>query len=104
MLTKGVIQLNKKCASTSVKMVTFGSFKPTNIGPFILKTVEFRLINKVKNGDGLVSITTASGEVIWVHHDLINDEGWEAVGSRSTSEKTRKAKTSLRYSRQAIKA
>ncbi|XXG41707.1 hypothetical protein AAC387_Pa01g2119 [Persea americana] len=48
MLTKGVIQLDKKCDFASVDMVAFGSFKPTNIGPFIPRTMEFRLINKSK--------------------------------------------------------
>ena len=73
-------------------MVAFGSFKPTNIGPFKPKTVDFQLINTVENGDGLVSIITAFGEVILVHPNLINDEGWETVGSRSTSEKGGKPK------------
>ena len=75
MLTKGVKQLNKKCDSASVNMVAFGPFKPTNIGPFIPKMVEFWLINKVENGDGLVPVTIAFGEVIQVHPNLINDEG-----------------------------
>ena len=101
MLTKGVIQLDKKCDSALGEMVAFGSFKPTNIGPFIPKTMEFWPINKVENGDDLISVTTASGEVIWVNPNLIYDEGWETVGSRSTSEKRRKAKKLLRNSCQA---
>ena len=76
----------------SVNVVAFGSFEPTNIGPVIPKTIEFRLINEVENGDGLVSVTTASGEMMQVHPDLINDNGWETVGSMSTSEKRWKAK------------
>ena len=56
-------------------MVAFGSFKPTNIGPVISKTVEFRLINKVESSDGLILVATASGEMIRVHFDLINHDG-----------------------------
>ena len=39
-----------------------------------------------------------------MHPGLINDEGWEAVGSRSTFEKRMKAKKPLRNFRQAVKA
>ena len=76
MLTKGVIQLDQKCDMASVNTVAFGSFEIINIGPVRSKTIEFWLINKVKNSDGLVSVITTSGEVIRVHPDLINDDGW----------------------------
>ena len=92
MLTKGVIQLDQKCDTALVNKTTFRSFEPTNIRHDISKTIEFKLSNKVKNSDGLISVTTSSGEVIRVHPDLINDDGWETVGSRSTSEKRRKTK------------
>ena len=75
MLTKGVIQLDKKCESAEVNIVAFGSFEPTNILLVIQKMIEFQLINKVEDGDGLVSVAIASGEVIQMHPDLINYEG-----------------------------
>ncbi|XXG56108.1 hypothetical protein AAC387_Pa03g3610 [Persea americana] len=104
MLAKGVIQLDQKCDIASVKMVAFGSFEPTNIGSIISKTVEFRPINKVENSDELVSITTSFGKVIRVHLDLISDDSWEPVKSRSTSKKGKKMKRLLRNSRQTVKA
>ena len=73
-------------------MVAFGSFEPINIGPVKSKIVKFRLINKVESSDGLVSVTTAFGEMIRVHPNLINDDGWETVKSNSTSEKRKKTK------------
>ena len=75
MLTKGVLQPDQKCDIASVNMVAIGSFEPTNIGPVISKTVEFRLINKVESSDGLILVATASGEMIRVHFDLINHDG-----------------------------
>ena len=104
MLTKGVIQLDKKCDSSSVNMVAFRSFKPTNIEPFMLKKVEFRLMNKVENEDGLILVAMVSREEIRVHPDLINDESWETMKSRPTSKERREAKKSLRNSQQAVKA
>ena len=95
MLTKGVIQLNQKYDTALVNIVAFGSFEPINIGPVRSKMVEFRLINKVESSDGLVSVTTASGEVIRVHPDLISDDGLETVKSNSTSRKGRKIKKTV---------
>ena len=102
MLMKGVIQLNQKCNTTSVNMVAFGSFEPTNILPVLPNTVEFRLINKVKNSNRLISVTIASGEMIWRHADLIIDDGWETVKSKSTSERRTKMKKSLHNSRPVV--
>ena len=92
MLTRGIIQLDKKCDFASVNMVAFGSFAPTNIKPFMPKGVEFRLISEVKNEDGLIPVTTSSGEKIWVHLDLINNEDWEMVKTKPTSKERRKMK------------
>ena len=71
----------------SINIVAFGSFEPVRS-----KMVEFRLINKVNSSDGLVSITTAAGEMIQVHPDLINDEGGKTVKSKSTSKKKKRTK------------
>ena len=74
MLIIRVIQLDQKCNMLSVNMVAFGSFEPINIGHVRSKMVEFQLINKVENSDRLILVTTASGGVLRVYLDLINDD------------------------------
>ena len=85
MLTKGVKHLDQKYDTASVNIMAFGLFEPINIGLVISKTIKFRLIHKVENSYGLVSVTTGSMEMIRVHPDLINDDGWEIVRSKSNS-------------------
>lgn len=64
--------------TTMVNMISFGTYKP----PPAPMTLEFCVINKIKNEDGLVLVKTNSGKEMWLHPDQVNDVGWETGKSK----------------------
>lgn len=79
LLDNGVITLEKEDKKVTTNMISihFGSFeKPTEILSSIEEeNVEFRLVNSIKDKDGLVPTEMPDRTIMWVYPDLMTDEG-----------------------------
>ena len=81
----GILTLKSEQKKVTVNMVTF------NFGTFLKVTIQSRVapipkvrmevinrLAKEQEAKGLVPLTTKSGEIIWVHPNIIKNEQWES--------------------------
>lgn len=59
-------------------------------------TIEVRVINKLQNKQGLILVRTNASEELWIHPNLVNDEGWETIKFKPTSKERKQVKKQLR--------
>jgi len=63
--------------------LNFGNFSKVAIqdGLVLVPTAKLEFINPLtekQEAKGLISLTTKSGEIMWVHLDIVKDEQWES--------------------------
>ena len=93
--------MTKHYGSASVNMVSYGQ---TSKSPKEKVTTSFKVIKMTQNSQELVPYPTQEGQPIWVHPDLLEDENWEIIKTKPTTQQRRQAKRQLRKLKQREKA
>ena len=86
MWKNGVITFDKDYESASVNMVSCGQASKS---PVKKVTTSFKVINKIQQSEELVP------NPICVHPDLLEDENWEVVKTKPTTQQRRQARKHL---------
>ncbi|KAJ8644136.1 hypothetical protein MRB53_005884 [Persea americana] len=101
MWENGVITFDKNYGTASVNMVSYGQTSKSSKEKV---TTSFKVIKMTQTSQELVPYPTPEGQPIWVHPDLLEDENWEIVKTKSTAQQRRQAKRQLRKLKQQEKA
>ena len=81
----GVLTLKSEQKKANANMVTlnFGTFLKTTVQDGLTPVPKARLnvvnpMTEKQKAKGLIPLTTKSGEIMWVHPNIVEDEQWES--------------------------